>query len=244
MSKTYDKRPAFRFQQTKPENINDNLDNTLAEVNGNLNANNFPVKGLTFDNFADPSSSDITSNGNKVLTYDAATQNYHRVRRFNVADGGLDVWEPITSIDLQTANWTTGWNKLTDFGSMDYTYLQFDAQEGMLTGNAIIDFFNGKDRIVYQDSEDNTFRIFFGDEWWVQWGVFVNDVLVAETSQIYPRRITCTIPFKVPCGSQAVIIDLRWRAKTTDAIGTNYLGNPTRPIDIYGAEIMCRNTKR
>lgn len=47
MSKTYAKRPAFRFQAVKPENINDNLDGTLKEINGNLNANNFPVDALS-----------------------------------------------------------------------------------------------------------------------------------------------------------------------------------------------------
>ena len=242
MSKTYDKRPAFRFQQTKPENLNDNLDNTLAEVNGNLNSNNFPVGKLTFDNFADPTSSDSVSNGNRNLTYDAATQNYHRVKRWNVAEAGLDVWEPVTSIDLQTANWSSGWNKLVDYGSMDYTFLDFDAKEGMLTGCAVIDFHHGVDRIGY--SQDPVIRTFFGFEWWTGWGVFVNDTLVAETSNIYARRITCNIPFKVPVGSQKVKIDLRWRAKTSDAVGTAYNGNPSRPLDIFGAEIWVRNTKR
>ncbi len=243
MSKTYDKKPAFRFQATKPENINDNITNTLSEVNGNLNSNNFPVDSLTFDNFGDPTSTDTTANGNKVLSYEGATQNYHRVRRFNVADAGLDVWEPVTSINLPSANWSSGWNKLVDYGSFDYTYLEFDAQEGMLTGTAVIDFMHGLDRIVYS-ANDTTFRVFFGFDWTTQWGVFVNDVLVAQTSNIYPRRITSTIPFKIPTGSQIIKIDLRWKATTSDAIGTAYQGNPSRPIDIYGAEIMVRNTKR
>ena len=157
------------------------------------------------------------------------------------------MWEPIASIDLPTANWSSGWNKLVDYGSMDYTFLEFDAQEGMLTGEAISDFHHGVDRIVYQSGsggDEVTIRVFFGFDWNTQWGVFVNDVLVAQTSTIFARRITATIPFKVPCGSQKVKIELKWKATTSDAIGTAYQGNPSRPIDIYGAEIMCRNTKR
>ena len=172
MSKTYDKKPAFRFQATKPENINDNITNTLSEVNGNLNSNNFPVDSLTFDNFGDPTSTDTTANGNKVLSYEGATQNYHRVRRFNVADAGLDVWEPVTSINLPSANWSSGWNKLVDYGSFDYTYLEFDAQEGMLTGTAVIDFMHGLDRIVYSATsgkEGLTLRDQLAYGWQAKW---------------------------------------------------------------------------
>lgn len=243
MSKTYTKRPIQRFQAVKPENINDNVEATIQQVNGNLNANNFPVSSLHFDKFAAPTYQDQTSNGNLVLSYEGATQNYHRVKRWNVQQGGLDVWTPLHSIDLQTDNWSSGWNKLVDYGSFDYTYLDFDAQEGMLVGCALIDFMHGYDRIVYQQDE-TTFRIFYGFDWTTQWAVFVNDTKVAETSWVYAQRITCNLPFKVPVGSQKVKIDLRWRATTSDAVNTNYQGNPSRPIDIYGAELWVRNVKR
>lgn len=242
MSKHYTEKPSVRHQQVKSENLNDNLTKTLGEVNGNLNSNNLPVDSLTFANFADPQSSEVTSNATTTLKFEGATQDYHRVRRWNTFEDSADMWEPVVSIDLPTANWSTGWNKLVDYGTMDYTFLDFDAKEGMLTGCAVIDFHHGIDRIGY--GQDPVIRAFTGDEWWTGWGVFVNDTLVAETSNIYARRITCNIPFKVPVGSQKVKIDLRWRAKTSDAVGTSFNGNPSRPIDIFGAEIWVRNTKR
>ena len=245
MSKTYTDTPNHRFQAVKPENVNDNITKTLGEVNGNLNANNMPVDALTFANFKAPVSSDTLANGTSTLKYEAATQDYHRVKRWNTSEAGTDMWVPVTSVDLQTSNWSTGWNPLVDYGSMDYTFLDFDAKEGMLHGCAVIDFHHGVDRIVYQAGDpETTFRIFFGSDWTTQWGVFVNDTLVAQTSNIYARRITANIPFQVPVGSQKCKIDLRWRATTSDAIGTAYQGNPTRPIDIFGAEIWVRNVKR
>lgn len=247
MSKHYTEKPSVRHQQTKSENLNDNITKTLGEVNGNLNSNNLPVDSLTFANFSNPICSETTSNATTTLKFEGATQNYHRVRRWNTFEDSNDMWVPVETINLQTANWSTGWNKLVDFGSMDYTFLDFDAKEGMLTGCAVIDFHHGVDRIVYQSGEGGdevTIRTFFGNDWWTGWGVFVNDTLVAETSNIYARRITCNIPFKVPVGSQKVKIDLRWRAKTSDAVGTAYQGNPSRPLDIFGAEIWVRNTKR
>lgn len=243
MSKTYTKRPIQKFQAVKPENINDNVEATIQQVNGNLNANNFPVDSLHFDKFAAPTYQDQTSNGNLVLSYSGATQNYHRVKRWNVEQAGLDVWEPVESIDLSTDNWSSGWNKLVDYGSFDYTYLDFDAQEGMLIGCAVIDFMHGYNRLRWTD-DNNTFFIWYGFEWTTQWAVFVNDTKVAETSFVYPQRITCNLPFKVPVGSQKVKIDLRWRSITTDAIGSGFLGNPSTPIDIYGAELWTRNIKR
>ena len=243
MSKHYTEKPNVRFSQVKSENLNDNITKTLGEVNGNLNSNNLPVDALTFDKFTDPDRTSLTSNATTKLDYEGATQDYHSVRRWNTFEDSNDMWEPVESINLQTANWSTGWNKLVDYGSMDYTFLDFDAKEGILTGNAVIDFHHGIDRIVYQ-SDDTTFRVFYGYDWYTEWGVFVNDTLVAETSYIYARRITCNIPFKVPVGSQKVKIDLRWRAVTSNAVGTPYQGNPTRPLDIFGAHIWVRNVKR
>ena len=72
---------------------------------------------------------------------------------------------------------------------MDYTFLDFDAKEGMLTGCAVIDFHHGVDRIVYQ-SDETTFRIFFGSDWWTGWGVFVNDTLVGLPTSVYSSDST------------------------------------------------------
>jgi hypothetical protein len=243
MSKTWQDIPDHTFGQVKSANLNNNVNKVLTEFNGNLGSNNLPISSLTNINFKDGNGT-TGFNLSRKYRWEGQGQNYHRVKRWNVAEGGLEVWQPITTIDLNTSNWGKNWNPLENYGSFGENILDFDAKEGMLTGCAVVDFFHGVDRIVYQDDQDVTFRIFYGKDWWTEWGVFVNDTLVAQTGFIYPRRETINLPFKVPVGSQKVKVDLRWKTITSDAIGTNYIGDPTRPLDIYGAEIWVRNVYR
>jgi hypothetical protein len=243
MSKTYQVIPNHQFGQVKSDNINGNITGVLDEWNGNLGSNNLPIKALTNAAFKDGAGTTGFSLSRKA-TWTGQSQNYHRVKRWNVAEAGLNVWDVVESIDLGTSNWGKGWNPLENYGTFSENYLDFDAKEGMLVGCAVIDFFHGYNRVVYQGPNDETFRVFVGGEWWTQWGVFVNDTLVAETSDTFPRRETINLPFKVPVGSQKLKIDLRWKSITSDAIGTGFLGNPSTPLEIYGAEIWVRNVYR
>lgn len=243
MSKTYQEKPNHQFGQVKSDNINSNITGILDEWNGNLGSNNLPIKALTASNFKDGAGKTGFSSARKA-EWIGQGQNYHRTKRWNVAEAGLQVWEVVESIDLGTSNWGKGWNPLENYGSFSNNYLDFDAKEGMLVGCAVVDFFHGYNRVVYQGEGDVTIRAFVGQDWWTQWGVFVNDTLVAETSDTFPRRETINLPFKVPVGSQKVKIDLRWKSITSDALGTGWIGNPSTPLEIYGAEIWTRNVYR
>ena len=53
------------------------------------------------------------------------------------------------------------------------------------------------------------------------------------------------IPFSVPVGSQNVRIDIRWKTITTNALTvTSIDGNPTTKLEMFGAEILAKNTYR
>jgi hypothetical protein len=243
MAKTFQEKPNHQFGQVKDESVNSTITGILDEWNGNLGSNNLPIGSLVAANFKDGVGA-VGFSLSRKATWTGQGQNYHRVKRWNVAEAGLNVWDVVESIDLGNSNWGKGWNPLENYGTFSENYLDFDAKEGMIIGCAVIDFFHGYNRVVYQDGNDNTFRVFVGQEWWTQWGVFVNDTLVAETSETFPRRETINLPFKVPVGSQKLKIDLRWKSITADAIGTNYQGNPSTPLEIYGAEIWVRNVYR
>ena len=45
-----------------------------------------------------------------------------------------------------------------------------------------------------------------GEEWWSRWGLFCNDVLIAETSRVYPRLSNLSVPFKLFVGSQPCVV--------------------------------------
>jgi hypothetical protein len=242
MAKTYQDKPQHQFAQVKDESLNNNITTVLDEWNGNLGSNNLPIASLVAANFKDGSGSVGFSLSRKVI-WTGQGQNYHRVKRWNVAEAGLNVWDVVESIDLSNSNWGKGWNPLENYGTFSENYLDFDAKEGMIIGCAVIDYFHGYNRVAWQDGE-TTLRAFYGDQWWVQWGVFVNDTLVAETGSTYPRRETINLPFKVPVGSQKLKIDLRWKALTSNAVSTGFLGNPSTPLEVYGAEIWVRNVYR
>lgn len=243
MSKSFQDLPLYPFQAVKSDQLNENLSRVINEYNGNLGSNNMPVNSLTNANFKSGTGTSITSSGSHFVDWKGQTQDYHRVKRWNVAEAGLNLWEPVETITLNLTNWAKNWNPLNNYGSFSSTYLDFETKEGMLVGCAIIDFQHGVTRITY-DSDGTPFTIFYGGEWWSEWAVFVNDTMVAQTGFIYPRRETINIPFKIGVGSGSVKVDVRWRTITTDAVATGYIGDPTTPFDIYGAEIWVRNNYR
>jgi hypothetical protein len=75
--------------------------------------------------------------------------------------------------------------------------------------------------------------------------VFINDVLIAESGNCFPRLENLVISFSIPVGSQTIRIDLRWKTITTQALNVSaYTPDPTTDLEIFGAEIMARNTYR
>ena len=44
-----------------------------------------------------------------------------------------------------------------------------------------------------------------------RWGLFCNDVLIAETGRVYPSLSNLSVPYKIFVGSQPVRLELKWQ---------------------------------
>ncbi len=242
MAKQFKQQPLKGFQQAKTDSFNKNIESSLSEFNGKLNGNNLPVDSINTSKLKNPSIPEPDFSGSGVVRKSSRvpSQAYHYSQKFGWDTG--NIWTPELTINLASTNWRRGWNKLEDFGNFNDFPLVFNSVEGMLVGCAVIDWHHGVNRIAY--GSQPVIRQFLGYDWATQWGVFVNNVEVARTGTIYPRRHTTQIPFSVPCGSGPIKIDLRFIAETSRDVAGNFPGDPTTVFDIFGAEIWCRNVIR
>lgn len=230
------------LDQVKPENINDNTRMVVGEYNGKVDGQNFPVATIDKLKMAPSVKTDTAASDVKRFKFIGQTQNYFFVRRWNTFEGGLNIHLPVYTFDLQNSSWSSGWNNLTDIHSdFNKFVLEFNTESGTLHGCFDINFRHGMD--VLADS--NPVNVPFGYDWYSRWGIFCNDVLIAETGRVYPRLQNLTVPFKLFVGSQPVRLDLRWQTITTnpkDELGVDT--HPTSRMEIYGASIWACNTKR
>lgn len=248
MAKMFTNKPINRLDQVKTNNITTNLDKYLDELNGDLDSNNLPVKSINQDKLRNPNVplADITG---PIVKESASmpTQAYYRSRRSYNEDGGAsDIYDPVLEVDLEADSWSAGFNRLSHLDSGFNNFpLQFDAKEGMLTGCAVIDWEHGNQVYAVPRNGANP-PIGRGNDWWTEWAVFVNNVLVARTGFIYPRRHTTQLPFSVACGSQPVQIDVRCRINTWFVTNSPAAAGDYIPTDfvVFSAELWCRNQYR
>jgi hypothetical protein len=252
MPKTFTQIPLADYQQMKPENLNKNIDKTLSSFNGTLDGHNNPVETTREQHFILPRQGAFSDTpvGADVLKLgtEYATQSYYKTRRSSsFEEVALDVFTPIATVNLDSDNWTKGFNTLTSLTDFDTFPLTFQAKEGQLVGCATIDWEHGTQVFSVQVS-DNPAAFAprsRGMQWWSEWGVFVNNILVARSGFIYPRRHTTQIPFTVPVGSQQVTIDVRFMTITVRPVGDPSLDVVTSSeFNIFSAEIWCRNQYR
>jgi hypothetical protein len=85
----------------------------------------------------------------------------------------------------------------------------------MLAGNAVIDFnwFCGEAK--FQNQVGTVYRL-YGDNAVIEWGVFIDDVLVSKSGYIWPRRMTLNLPFNAPVSSKPCNVDIRFRVQFLD----------------------------
>jgi len=239
--KTWTDIPLHQNEATKPQTFNNNLEKVLNEYNGNLNGNNLPVYSVQTDDIIDPAPFIGIAGAVSGFKQELTSQGFYSIRRSSSFEGGTDVWTPILQLDLATDDWSKGWNRLTYYSGFSQCLLNFDAREGMLVGCATIDWAHGTDAMIVSEDGLN-FTANRGHDWTSQWGVFVNDVLVARTASIPPKRHTSSIPFSIPCGSQSIKIDVRWISAISDY---NTSGTPHGSVfEVYSAEIWTRNVVR
>ena len=228
------------LDQVKPENINDNTRMVVGEYNGKLDGQNFPVSTVDKLKMSPPTLTSTSTANVHGFSYVGQTQDYHFIRRWRVLDNGTDIHTPIINFDLQTNSWSSGWNNLTEIDSTFNDFvLEFEAESGILSGCFDVNFRHGVDRIKASGVIE-TWSI----NWWARWGLFCNDVLIAETSRIYPRLLNVSIPFKIFVGSQPVRLELKWQAIDTTAEQEFGVTAHKSSMEIYGASIWACNTKR
>lgn len=230
--------------QVKPENINNNTRAVIGEYNGRLDGQNFPVDTIDKLKFAPPTLTSQTTVYKYGFKFEGQTQDYHFVRRWKGygGDTGTDIHTPLHSLDLQNSSWSSGWNSLADVDSkFEQVVLEFEAKNGMLHGCFDINFRHGTDIILNHQSS----ATIWSNDWWSRWGLFCNDILVAETGRVYPRLESLSIPFKFFVGTQPVRLDLRWQTiNTSPEQDLNISTTPESHMEIYGASIWACNTKR
>ena len=248
MSKTFTDKPLHQFDQVKYDNVSWNLDKHLDQFNGGLDSNNLPVASVGEAKLVEPSPAGSTYSGPVTQWgYTMPSQAYYFTRRAQSSEGGGDIWTPLFEIDLDQDTWSAGFNKLVDLDNNFINFpLLFNAKEGMLVGCATIDWEHGNQVFnvnVGGDPPVNAPRG-RGNEWWSEWAVFVNNVLVARTGEIFPRRHTTQLPFAVACGSQPVQIDVRCKINTWRVSGSPNLDTTSMPFKLFGATIWTRNHYR
>ena len=248
MAKAFTQIPTNDLQAAQPENLNDNLDKYLSQFNGNLDGHNNAVETMREQHFILPNDGTFsdTAPGAHCLKLGTsyATQAYFKTRRSSsYEEVGLDVWTPILTIDLDSDSWSKGFNILTQFTDFETFPLTFEAKEGQLVGCATIDWEHATQvfQVAVGEGFANRSR---GFDWWTEWGVFVNNVLVARSGQLYPRRHTTQIPFTIPCGSQAVTVDVRFITITNRADQSPNFTTDSSEFNIFSAEIWVRNEYR
>ena len=240
--KVYTQQGQKRFDQVKPESINDNTQAVVSVYNGRIDGQNFPINTLDKLKFV-PSTITSTSTANVYgFAFGGQTQDYYFVRRWNTYEGSVNIHLPLLSFDLNASNWSSGWNNLRDIHSTFNDFiLQFESTEGTLTGCIDIDFRHGVD-IVLATTDWN-------QKWWTRWGLFCNDILIAESGRVYPRLENLCIPFNIFVGTQNIKLELKWQTindGAEDAVSASVgATTPCKSIlEIYGASIWACNTKR
>jgi hypothetical protein len=225
----------------QPASLNFNLGKMLNEFNGNLNGLNLPVHSVASSHMQAPNAGLISSGAFDKFNVSLPSQAYHWTKVDNRNIGGTDIWTPLLRLNLLTDNWTKGWNRLSDYSPFTAWNVQFDAFEGSLVGCATIDWGHGTD-MIRQTEGGLTFNKAAGYDWWTEWGVFVNDVLVARTGQIPPRRHTVQLPFNVPIGSQPVDVQLKFMTNNSIVIGVD--NSHGTEVDVFSATCWVRNVYR
>lgn len=224
MARIYTQSEPNPADNAKSEGINKEINSICGAFNGSLSGHQFPINSITNAKIQAPvfgvnviSSADGSTNGIKT---EMATQNYYFTGKtgsgtFNpdqtqapFTTGALTAPAPVKTFSL-TSGMNAGWTSVG--GAIDAgAYLAFDAKEGMLKGNAVIDTDLPLQFVSAVIGGANVPRG-DGDNWGRRLGIFVNDVLVADTDfMTCSGRFTTNLPFAVPVGSQPINIDIRW----------------------------------
>jgi hypothetical protein len=228
---------------TDPQN--DEINQSVSELNGGLDQNNMPLDSVSRTKFIAPTYVNQSTA--------PAWEEYH----YQSQD--LYIAEKCDSVvSLPVGTWSMGWNKFeASANASDRTgfVLDINAKEGMLKGEAIIDFEHRQSYFLYHIQLDGvaSYGSLIKDKHTGELGVFVNDVLVGRTGPLWIAcgRHTYTIPWATPVKSGPCHIDVRWLIdyknvkKNYSVTGVYETGlNQTYPVQVASRILWCRNQYR
>lgn len=225
---------------------NDEINQAVGELNGGLDQHNMPLDSVSRTKLQPGVKTTVA--GPPAYTSTVWPSQAYHIAESSAAAGSIAI-----------ENWQMGWNKFELGAGNDKNgfVLDFQATEGMLKGEACIDFEHRQSYFLfkYQLGGVGAFQVGtkIKDEHVGELGVFVNDVLVGRTGPLWIAcgRHSYAIPFSTPIGSVPCHIDVRWlvdfkNLKQTFTVGTNYeIGvNQVYPVQFHHRTLWVRNQFR
>jgi len=264
MPRQYTQRAFIGGNLANAEDWNGEISTAASEMSGQLDQNNMPLSSVDDGKMADPTTV-VEVDNSLVARYFIAhsympTQSYH-ISECSDVDPTDGTWFTTT---WQPQDWRRDWHRVaekrtTPVGGTNYyagAELKFQAQEGMIVGEAL---FDASWRISYWSwtaEEEGGGPIFLGaterNDAFIEVGVFVNDVCCARTDyQWLGGRYTFHVPFSTPIGTTPVIIDIRFRLKfdnvkepSASGIVYSIKENWINPFQVRDSHIWARNVYR
>jgi hypothetical protein len=241
MARKYTKATSLPGDITFADDWNDELGQSLSTLNGDLDQNNMPLEAVRIAELEDP----VVTTGAGYQHTTMPTQGYFL--SYNIGSG---------QIAFPQTEWQPGWNKMeVPLAGPEGVALQFDAQDGMLIGEALIDldwrmsWYSLYDNDTPPPPDPASVTLLQSQTAnYVDVGVFVNDVCVGRTGkQWLGGRFTFVVPFNTPIGSGPVKVDTRailYFANQASAIGYVIITTNIADVLIGDSILWCRNQWR
>lgn len=271
MSRSYTQEQISPLDNAKAEKINNEINGMYETFNGSLGQHQLPTGDITYDKFVAPAYS------TGVITNDAGatngiktkmlTQTYYYTSKIGTGTFNPEMQQdpteglvgsipaPIHTWNMTDGGWRAGWNSLNTYCNAG-TYLAFDGEEGMLKGTLTIDT-SIPMQATYGTKASGGALTEQNEAWGLDFsrriGIFVNDVLVADTGFLTTcGRYSINLPFSTPIGSQPIVVDVRFIADIAEGI-VDYAYMP-RPLDterksglffrVFASQLTVRNEYR
>lgn len=220
MARSYTTRTILDGGQAKDEDFNSEIQTPLGEFNGQLDQNQLPLQSVNYNHIAQPTTSTA------YLGQDGTYSTYMQTQGYHQSEYALPLGFAYPRMEWDNTLYAgQGWIKLQDFqlqthapGQTGGAEIIFNSYEGMIAGSAVIDFdwYPGTAENSVTDPYPLTLKVIYAYKETIEWGVFIDDVLVSKSGVIYPRRLTLNLPFNAPTSTKPLKIDVRFRCNFID----------------------------
>lgn len=218
MARTYTTRTLLPLGQAKVEDFNSEIMGAVQEFNGQLDGHQLPLQQITASHIKQPTASTQYINMDGTYSTYMTTQSYHQSEH--------TVGNTFARLEYNNVLWQGGnaWIRLRDVlvddsVNLGGAQLTFNALEGMLVGCAVIDFFFDPGEYEFTNNVGTADRLIaFDEEYYIEWGVFIDDVCVSQSGLIWPRRMTLNLPFNAPVSSKLCKVDIRFKIVFADTV--------------------------